>query len=619
MKYINNYLKKIIIVLLIVFILCLFLYKKGTKVMAETDYSSVTLTELYNIRNNATLMNKVKRVEITENDDYNNISLISNCNNLNYIMIYNLVINDASIFNNLKGNNITLNFMYSIINFNNINSSKITRLFIDESTMSNYSKVINITNLTEIHIESVQNYENIDYSKLTKLTYLSLKDEKIGDYSIFSNYVSKSNISSLVLSGSDVKSSDLINLSKLNKVTSLSLGDTYVDDLTELTNMANLQSLGLPMGISNFQPIYNMKSLKELWWDGGITEYNISGNSSFINYLNNKNISHTPVNPNYNVKNKIDEIISSLNLKSNATDFEKVHAVTRYVVNNMTYDDNYYPDSPYRTSLEQSLFGKYGVCHDYSTLEYTLLKKLGIEVYRVIGSSVNFYDDDAFLSKNYGSYRIRSHAWNNVRIDGKWYLIDATWVNPSISNTYATYVLRIIDPNDIDYDSEIDKIHVSYNQPKCVFSNICNEPIGMVFRDEFIVKSENEKVIPKIMIDTTVKEFLSTFVIYNGTKKIYDANNNLLSDNSKITTNSKLIIETDGKTYSYNLSVLGDLTGDGKVDINDLKKLYNHMYQSDDEYKMIKNSAEYEAGLLTNYSVSYFDVAELYRRVKENE
>ncbi len=63
---------------------------------------------------------------------------------------------------------------------------------------------------------------------------------------------------------------------------------------------------------------------------------------------------------------------------------------------------------------------KKGICGDYSRLYKALCDEVGLEAVYIGGYSRNF-------SKPYGKKQENSHAWNAVKIDGKWHLLDATW------------------------------------------------------------------------------------------------------------------------------------------------------------------------------------------------
>lgn len=68
-----------------------------------------------------------------------------------------------------------------------------------------------------------------------------------------------------------------------------------------------------------------------------------------------------------------------------------------------------YYDATYDTHGADILFIGYGVCDSYSKAYELLCKTAGIPVERCFGPN---------------------HAWNTLKLDGKWYQIDATWDDP---------------------------------------------------------------------------------------------------------------------------------------------------------------------------------------------
>ena len=97
------------------------------------------------------------------------------------------------------------------------------------------------------------------------------------------------------------------------------------------------------------------------------------------------------------------------------SDFEKAKAIFDYMVMNIDYDyDNYLadtiPDASY-TALG-ALKNKYAVCAGYAKAFKLLCELSGLECDYVTGTAGG------------------PHAWNQVKIDGKWYNVDVTWGDP---------------------------------------------------------------------------------------------------------------------------------------------------------------------------------------------
>lgn len=92
----------------------------------------------------------------------------------------------------------------------------------------------------------------------------------------------------------------------------------------------------------------------------------------------------------------------------NGSDYEKELYLHDVLVNRVTYTDSKLEEQNGYTTLVE---GK-GVCAGYAFALQYLLMRAGIQSYYVVG------------------YAGESHAWNLVKIDGKWYYVDATWDDP---------------------------------------------------------------------------------------------------------------------------------------------------------------------------------------------
>ncbi|MBQ8292811.1 MAG: InlB B-repeat-containing protein [Bacilli bacterium] len=107
-------------------------------------------------------------------------------------------------------------------------------------------------------------------------------------------------------------------------------------------------------------------------------------------------------------------------IKTEMNDYEKVHAIYDWLVINVTYDKRLKEYTEGRIEdirkyrgfyLEGVLLDNRAVCDGIAKAFVVMCRIEGIEAIRVIGSAVD------------GSYR---HAWNKVRINDMWYVVDAT-------------------------------------------------------------------------------------------------------------------------------------------------------------------------------------------------
>ncbi|QCT04274.1 transglutaminase-like protein [Paenibacillus algicola] len=113
------------------------------------------------------------------------------------------------------------------------------------------------------------------------------------------------------------------------------------------------------------------------------------------------------------VDRRVKDILAAV-IKPGMSSHEKVKAINDWVVLNLKYDTSLKKYTAYDGLSTGST-----VCQGYSLLTYKLLKSAGIENKIVEGT--------AYPS---GSGQGQLHAWNLVKLDGKWYHLDTTWNDP---------------------------------------------------------------------------------------------------------------------------------------------------------------------------------------------
>jgi hypothetical protein len=101
-------------------------------------------------------------------------------------------------------------------------------------------------------------------------------------------------------------------------------------------------------------------------------------------------------------------------------DFERVRAVYRWITANIGYDvEAYYSSQTPNDKPEHTLRTRSSVCEGYSKLFAELSNRMGVETVRVSGNCRTYCPAGKMLDT--------SHAWNSVKIDGMWWLVDSTW------------------------------------------------------------------------------------------------------------------------------------------------------------------------------------------------
>ena len=128
----------------------------------------------------------------------------------------------------------------------------------------------------------------------------------------------------------------------------------------------------------------------------------------------------------------------ALNGKS---DYEKVAGVYHYMTQNITYDYDNLEDEHYnlKYTAYAALMNKTAVCQGYANLFYRLMLELGVDC-RIVTGIGNGGD----------------HAWNIVKLDGKYYNVDATWDSQQVqAGREYRYFLRCEESfDDHDRDGE---------------------------------------------------------------------------------------------------------------------------------------------------------------------
>ena len=99
-------------------------------------------------------------------------------------------------------------------------------------------------------------------------------------------------------------------------------------------------------------------------------------------------------------------------ISTDTGDYEKSKYVYELLANNVDYDYTTTGDIKNQT-IESVFLKKSSVCQGFADATTYLLKKLGVSSCVVIGKA----------------YTGEAHAWNLVRLDGKYYYLDSTWGN----------------------------------------------------------------------------------------------------------------------------------------------------------------------------------------------
>lgn len=113
----------------------------------------------------------------------------------------------------------------------------------------------------------------------------------------------------------------------------------------------------------------------------------------------------------------------------------KVRSIYTWVALNIIYDQNIILGCSKNNQSAQNVWNtKVAVCEGYANLFHEMCVKAGIESRLIKGYVKRFSGNDL---------RFPNHAWNSVKIDGKWQLLDVTWA--SVNNEDDKKALGIND------------------------------------------------------------------------------------------------------------------------------------------------------------------------------
>lgn len=247
------------------------------------------------------------------------------------------------------------------------------------------------------------------------------------------------------------------------------------------------------------------------------------------------------------------EIIKKI-IKNGMSDFDKVKAINDYMIQNVTYDmENYInktiPAASY-TGLG-AMEKKVAVCAGYAKMFRTLAIVAGLEVTYVTGDVPSGY-----------------HAWNQVKVDGKWYNIDVTWNDPDCETKEKghyycgcyEYFLLSNEDFEISHRPSIKVNSTGSSRDFEAFKKGC--PYDGAVPYYGTQEEINELVKEMIATNTTSKRILT--VGYDQTKMVTNAlKNNGIYANVKVTTKDAISVYLSSSSKLRKVTI--DISMDGKT------------------------------------------------------
>lgn len=149
-----------------------------------------------------------------------------------------------------------------------------------------------------------------------------------------------------------------------------------------------------------------------LKWQKGKTRLGFSGYYNYIKVLN----YYTSLNQEKTMNEEVTKALSNLEIGSKSTDYDKLKAIYDWICSNVEYDYDHLDNSNYKLQFTAyaALVNKTAVCQGYANLLYRMLLESGVDC-RMITCT------------EYTGGEGGNHAWNIVKINGKWYNVDCTW------------------------------------------------------------------------------------------------------------------------------------------------------------------------------------------------
>jgi hypothetical protein len=221
-------------------------------------------------------------------------------------------------------------------------------------------------------------------------------------------------------------------------------------------------------------------------------------------------------------------------IKPSMTELQKELAIHDYIVNNTKYDDENVKKNAISKDEHNAygpLINGIGVCDGYANAAKLLFDAAGIESIVVTGKADNGTDGGSV-----------GHAWNIVKIDGKYYQIDTTWDDPVGSKDVLSYEYFNVTDDKISKNHTWDKSSV----PACTddkflsLSNILDSGEYGERLGDCIYYLEKENNFYRINFNNPQKELIAqdvfNYMVYgdsiyivagsnNGTRYLYKMSN----------------------------------------------------------------------------------------------
>ena len=207
--------------------------------------------------------------------------------------------------------------------------------------------------------------------------------------------------------------------------------------------------------------------------------------------------------------------LATLLTKNLSTEHEKFRVIFRWITNNIVYSFSN------RTDNAEIVFKKRkAVCAGYASLLKSLCDNVRIECKIIAGNAKIYTKEIGF------KFSKTDHAWNTVKINGIWYLVDATWASGSYGQKFIkeydnSYFLA--DPKFLILSHFPEDKRYQYIEPFCKKKDFIKYPISYSDKISLIGKpigKIKKKLNLKFMSTENIKKITLAFETDKYSRKI---------------------------------------------------------------------------------------------------
>lgn len=233
-------------------------------------------------------------------------------------------------------------------------------------------------------------------------------------------------------------------------------------------------------------------------------------------------------------------------------DLEKARLIYTWIATHIRYDADAYNTGIYKDESSPAgvLERRTAVCEGYSTLFKELARRMHLEVEKITGyaKGYGFEEGDTFSDTD--------HAWNAVKINGQWQLIDVTWgsCHGFTHNKKLETKTRFDDywfcasPEEFIFSHLPESDDWQLTNPKITLRQFEAMPY---VDDSFFKLGFNAGDVYKDALSGTIKEFVSTYPTDFPVQAIHVPLNNVMAKGQEYA----LVLESD---YAEEMAIIDD-------------------------------------------------------------